>query len=252
MQVEPVHQLALALTSSPRLLACVLGSGVSRAANVRTGWEITLDFVAKHAAQIGESESAAVDPAAWYAAKYGGEPDYSEVVSKLAPTTDLRRNLLEPYFTVLDPVTGERREHPPTAAHHAIAQLVKRGLVRVIVTTNFDRLMENALREAGVASIEVVSSDEEAANRYRSTPASFVFGARRLEGHASAQLDRGTRRVPARYRCKPLRRITSRGTAWSCAAGRRSTTSPAPSIAATSADSRCSGRSRSAITLARW
>ena len=166
MQVEAVHQLALALSSSPKLFACVLGSGISRAANVRTGWEITLDLVAKHAAQLGESEAAAKDPAAWYAKKYGGEPDYSEVVSKLAPTPELRRNLLEPYFTVLDPVSGERHEHPPTEAHRAIAQLVKRGLVRVIVTTNFDRLMENALREAGVASIEVVSSDDQAANCY--------------------------------------------------------------------------------------
>jgi hypothetical protein len=144
----------------------VLGSGVSRAAGIRTGWEITLDFVAKHAAQIGQADAAAKDPAAWYVAKYGREPDYSEVVSQLAPTTELRRNLLEPYFTVEDKVTGERREHPPTEAHHAIARLVRRGLVRVIVTTNFDRLMETALREAGVASIEVVSSEEEAANCY--------------------------------------------------------------------------------------
>src|SRR5882672_569111 len=132
MQVEPVHQLALALSSSPKLFACVLGSGISRAANIRTGWEITLDFVAKHAAQVGELDAASKDLAAWYAKRYGAEPDYSEVVSKLAPTTDLRRNMLEPYFTVLDQVTGARREHPPTEAHHAIARLVKRGLVRVI------------------------------------------------------------------------------------------------------------------------
>src|SRR5262245_36440566 len=151
MQVEAVHQLAVAISTSPKLFACVLGSGLSRSAGIRTGWEITLDLVHKHAQQVGEGAAAAKDPAAWYAKKYGGEPDYSEVVSKLAPTTDLRRNLLEPYFTVLDEVTGQRREHTPTPAHRAIAKLVQRGLVRVVITTNFDRLMERALRDAGVA-----------------------------------------------------------------------------------------------------
>lgn len=38
----------------------------------------------------------------------------------------------------------------PSAAHRAIAQLVARGAVRVILTTNFDRLTERALEDAGV------------------------------------------------------------------------------------------------------
>lgn len=33
-----------------------------------------------------------------------------------------------------------------------IAELVKRGSVKVIVTTNFDRLMEQALGAVGIAS----------------------------------------------------------------------------------------------------
>ena len=46
-----------------------------------------------------------------------------------------------------------------TAAHHAIAELVRAGYIRVIITTNFDRLMENALREAGVEPTIVSSVD---------------------------------------------------------------------------------------------
>jgi hypothetical protein len=41
----------------------------------------------------------------------------------------------------------------PTAAHRAIARLVKAGLIRVILTINFDRLMEHALDAAGVAHV---------------------------------------------------------------------------------------------------
>jgi hypothetical protein len=166
MQIEPVHQLAVTLNTSPMLYACVLGSGVSRSAGVPTGWEVLLDLTRTHAGLLNEREAAEADPASWFARRYGHEPDYSDIVNALAPTSALRRNLLEQYFTTHDPATGERREHEPTPAHRAIARLVRLRLVRVIVTTNFDRLMEIALREAGVARTEVVSLAEEAANCY--------------------------------------------------------------------------------------
>ena len=47
----------------------------------------------------------------------------------------------------------------PTKAHHAIAQLVASGAVRVVITTNFDRLIENALREARVEPTVIASDD---------------------------------------------------------------------------------------------
>jgi hypothetical protein len=48
----------------------------------------------------------------------------------------------------------------PTKAHRAIAQLVKYEVVRVIITTNFDRLLENAIREAGVEPTVIKSEDD--------------------------------------------------------------------------------------------
>jgi NAD-dependent SIR2 family protein deacetylase len=33
----------------------------------------------------------------------------------------------------------------PTAAHRAIAALVRSGYIRVLITTNFDRLLEESL-----------------------------------------------------------------------------------------------------------
>ena len=41
----------------------------------------------------------------------------------------------------------------PTKAHRAIAQLVKDGIMRVIITTNFDRLLENAIRNRRRATV---------------------------------------------------------------------------------------------------
>ena len=47
----------------------------------------------------------------------------------------------------------------PTKAHFAIADLVHDGYVRVILTTNFDRLLENALRDRGVEPTVVDTVD---------------------------------------------------------------------------------------------
>ncbi|MGE0309807.1 MAG: SIR2 family protein, partial [Acidimicrobiia bacterium] len=46
----------------------------------------------------------------------------------------------------------------PTRAHHAIARLVARGTVRVVITTNFDRLLEQALQALGIEPIVVASA----------------------------------------------------------------------------------------------
>ncbi|HDR9355976.1 TPA: SIR2 family protein [Burkholderia vietnamiensis] len=47
----------------------------------------------------------------------------------------------------------------PTKAHRAIAKLALGGYVRLIITTNFDRLMERALEDEGVAPIVLSSPD---------------------------------------------------------------------------------------------
>ncbi|MYB29716.1 MAG: hypothetical protein F4Y18_01580 [Cenarchaeum sp. SB0663_bin_5] len=86
------------------------------------------------------------DPIAWYHARHGAKPDYRSVLTEAAPSLADRRNLLSGYFAPNN-ANGER---VPTRAHHAIAGLVADNYFRVIVTTNFDKLMETALSEAGV------------------------------------------------------------------------------------------------------
>ena len=65
----------------------------------------------------------------------------------IAPTLGQRQALLQ---SVIEPSADEIRAglKIPGAAHHALADLIARSYVRVIVTTNFDRLIETALRSA--------------------------------------------------------------------------------------------------------
>ncbi|MFG1250539.1 SIR2 family protein [Xanthobacter flavus] len=145
--VDPLTQLSFSVYENKGVFALLLGSGLSRAAQIPTGWEITLDLIRRLAlAQQIESQS---DWAAWYREYTGQEPDYSTILEELASSPEERRAILHSY---IEPTDDDRREGRklPTAAHRAIAALVQAGYIRVIVTTNFDRLMENALRERGI------------------------------------------------------------------------------------------------------
>lgn len=147
--------LASSLHAGPGSYALLLGSGVSYSAGVPTGWAVTLDLVRRLAAALGEDPGE--DLIAWYREHAAGEPDYSVLLEDLAPSPEDRRNLLESYF---EPTDDERAEgiKMPTPAHRAIAGLVKSGFVKVIVTPNFDRLVEMALAEVGVQPTVISSA----------------------------------------------------------------------------------------------
>lgn len=154
--MDPSTEVALALHSTPGVYAVLLGSGVSRAAGVPTGWEITLDLIERLAVATGTSTPS--DPAAWYRSNYDAEPDYSEILEKLAATPSERQALLRGYFEPTDEAREEGIKQP-TAAHRALADLARRGTVRIILTTNFDRLIEQALDAVGVPCDVWASSD---------------------------------------------------------------------------------------------
>jgi hypothetical protein len=153
---DPLTQLAFSVYENKGVYALLVGSGLSRATDIPTGWEITLDLVRRVAAAQGVENEA--DWAAWYLAKTAKEANYSELVGELGLSRDERRSILHSY---IEPNEEDREEGRklPTKAHQAIASLVRDGYVKVVVTTNFDRLLENALREAGVEPTVVASVD---------------------------------------------------------------------------------------------
>lgn len=154
--MEPLLSLAFAMHSNPGVYALLLGSGISRAAAIPTGWEVVLDLVRKLATLKGETCDP--DPEAWFVRTFGEAPTYSGILKRLCRTPAERQQLLRNYFEPVadDDPSGERQ---PTKAHHAIAALVKSGHVRVILTTNFDRLMERSLEAAGVSPVIISTAD---------------------------------------------------------------------------------------------
>lgn len=143
-----VASLALSMQAAPGRFALLLGSGVSYSAGIPTGWDVVADLIGRLAVAEGEN-ARPNDPVAWYLERHGQAPDYSTLLEEIAPTAAQRRDLLASYF---EPTDDEREVgiKTPTRAHRAIAKLVARGTVTVIVTTNFDRLLEQALVAEGV------------------------------------------------------------------------------------------------------
>lgn len=154
--IDAMTKLSFSLHQNKGVYAVLLGSGISRSAGIMTGREVTLDLV-RRVAEIQGVEPQA-DWAAWYRETFGKKPDYSDLLNELTSTPEERRSILHGY---LEPTEDEREQglKVPTAAHRAIARLVRGGFIRVILTTNFDRLTEQALNAEGIAPT-VSSSDD--------------------------------------------------------------------------------------------
>jgi SIR2-like protein len=158
--VEPMSDeilpLAVSMQSNKGVYALLLGSGVSRSAGIPTGWQIVEDLIRQIAST--KDVSCEPDPAAWYAKEFGTQAEYTKIIDQLAKSPSERSQLLRPYF---EPNEDERQRglKLPTSAHRAIAHLVSEGYVRVIVTTNFDRLLESALEAEGVSAAVLPTPD---------------------------------------------------------------------------------------------
>jgi hypothetical protein len=145
--------VAFSLHSNPGAYALLLGAGVSAPSGIPTAWGVLEDLVARTADLAG---AAPADAIAWYEEQFGEYPTYEGVLERIAPTQIERQRLLRGYFEQ-SPEDVEAGRKIPTPAHRAIAKLVQSGSVRIILTLNFDHLIEQALRAEGIEPTIVAS-----------------------------------------------------------------------------------------------
>lgn len=156
MPLDPIVSLAVAVAEAPGCCAFLVGSGISRDAGVPTGMEVFWRAVGD-LYKVEEKTSEVPDLEAlkrWLESKERTDLGYSGILELFDQGT--RRDYVANLFEGVEP--------GPT--HRLLAEMAVRGWVRVFVTTNFDRLLENALRARGIEPI-VVSSDDELARATR-------------------------------------------------------------------------------------
>lgn len=151
---DKLLQLAFSVYHNPGVYALLLGSGVSRSAGVFTGWEVMNDLIRKIAQ--GQQKEISGEPYLWYTEQYSEEPGYDSLIARLGITSFERKSLLQDYF---EPTPKEREQDikMPSRAHQSVAKLIKSENIRLVLTTNFDRLLEKALENEGITP-DVIST----------------------------------------------------------------------------------------------
>lgn len=146
MMDEKLMSLSFSVEANKGVYALLLGSGISYSASIPTGWGVLKELCRRIMLLNGAEEQ---DEIKWYEDNFGRAPLYDKVIGMLAKTSSERNGLLKGFFEPTEEELEEGRK-VATDAHKAIAELVKQGYIKVIVTTNFDRLIEQALDELNV------------------------------------------------------------------------------------------------------
>ncbi len=154
--IDPTLSLAVSVYHNKGVYALLLGSGISRSSGIPTGWEIVLNLI--HQVAHLRKEVCEPEPDTWFTRTFGLEPNYSDVLDQIAKSPAERLQVLRGYFEPTEEELAEGRKRP-SAAHQAIAKLIARGYIRVVVTTNFDRLLEQALAEIGIQPVVISTED---------------------------------------------------------------------------------------------
>ncbi len=150
------------MNSSVRLAASALpgekkyilfaGAGISKDAGIPTTWDLML----KTAGLLYAADHDAVDDVnieEWFAESKYAQMGYAELMEGIYPNYPDQQNFLDSYL-------GNREIG---RAHIGIAELARRGIIRAIITTNFDPYIERALEEKGL-KVQVISTDEDLKN----------------------------------------------------------------------------------------
>lgn len=147
MGISRLTTLAFSMYTNKGAYALLLGAGISRSAQIPSGWEVENLLLKQLAASHRVTDRK--DLHEWYKETYKKPATYSSLLGDLTSSPTERVHLMKGFFEATDE-ENDLGLKKPTKAHQAIAKLVKNGSIRVILTTNFDRLLERALEAEGI------------------------------------------------------------------------------------------------------
>ena len=151
--MNPIVKLAASAPPGEKKYILFAGAGVSKDAGIPTSWDLmmkTAGLLYAAYGNAGENELSLTDIEKWFMMSKHAEMSYSELIDDLFPTYPLQQDFLK-----------ESLGNPePGSSHELIAELARRGIIRAIVTTNFDSCIERALHQAGL-EVQVISTKED-------------------------------------------------------------------------------------------
>jgi len=153
--MNPIVKLIANALPGDKKYILFAGAGVSKDAGIPTTWDLMLKtagilYVADNPDKENNSD---FDLKKWFIESKYAQMEYSELMELLYSKNPDQQDFLKKNLDNKD--IGE--------SHKGIAELARRGIIRAIISTNFDHYIEKALEERGL-EVQVISTDDDLKN----------------------------------------------------------------------------------------
>ena len=145
--LPPIVKLATSAAPGEAKYVCLAGAGLSKDAGLPTAWDLMLETAAL--LRVAGADDG-TDLQTWFMASQYKDMKYSELIGGLFNSSVEQQNFIR------DKLKAEK----PGEAHLLLAELARRKVLRCIITTNFDNLIEQALQQVGL-SVQVIANDDD-------------------------------------------------------------------------------------------
>ena len=130
--MNPIIRLAASALPGVKKYILFAGAGVSKDAGIPTAWDLMIKTAALLYAAENEVQDSNINLEEWFTNSKYAEMSYSELIEQIYPHYPDQQNFFKSYLN----------NRPIGQAHKGIAELARRGIIRAIVTTNFDHYIE--------------------------------------------------------------------------------------------------------------
>lgn len=153
--MNPIVRLVASASPGEKKYVLFAGAGVSKDAGIPTSWDLMLKtasllYLAENMGGDIKTKLNISQLEDWFLHSEYAKMEYSELMNLLYPNYPDQQNFLKEYLN----------DHKVGDSHHGIAELARRGIIRAIITTNFDHYIEKAMEEKGI-DIQVISNDDD-------------------------------------------------------------------------------------------
>jgi hypothetical protein len=148
--MNPIVRLAATALPGDRKFILFAGAGLSKDAGIPTAWDLMLKTAGLLYASENQSVDTSIDLQEWFIKSKYSQMTYAELIGQIYPNHPDQQQFLKEYLT----------RHKTGEVHLLVAELARRGIIRAIVTTNFDHFLEKALEEKGLEP-QVISTEED-------------------------------------------------------------------------------------------
>ena len=153
--MNPIVKLIANALSGDKKYILFAGAGVSKDAGIPTTWDLMLKTagILYVADNLDKEINSDFNLEKWFMESKYAQMEYSELMELIYSKNPDQQDFLNKYLNNNE--IGE--------SHKGIAELAKRGIIRAIITTNFDHCIEKALEEKGL-EVQVISTEEDLKN----------------------------------------------------------------------------------------